>query len=254
MMKKAICFLMISIMALSVTGCGKKDSFDKMGKKELANLARTNTKTLADKDIRIQELEVLLKGIQEVNGPTAAISTIDDGTGRLTFNSINGKIIFPKPFEYPGSTQAPNTSSINITSTLSISPTNNWITVLDGTTLELNHTNKISGLIKAGYITEMYDREKLQDEVMNEFFADFPPDKITYSKLFLNDQWWGLEGKTETIIEKKPAYIRCGMLGLGEQSFVYMFVYEGKQDAGKDETIVSLLKTMKMLGQSLRIE
>ena len=255
MHKKALSTLLVMLLILTVTGCNtNKDPLSKLGKAELIKMANEQSAELTDKDVRVEELETLLRGIQEEDGPTAAISTIDDGTGRLTFNSIDGKIIFAVPFEYPGSTQAPNTSSVNITSTINVAPTNNWITVLKGTALELEHTNGISGIIKAGYIKEIYDREKMQADVMSKFFAGFPPEKIVYSKLFLNDQWWGMEAKLPTTIESEPAYLRCGTLGLGDQCFTYMFVYKGKQDPAKDETIVSLLKTMKMLGQSLKIE
>lgn len=254
MKKRLIYTIAIGLLvSLSISGCSK-DPFAKLSKGELVRLANQNTATIEDNEVRIDELETLLRGIQEEDGPTASISTIDDGTGRLTFNSIDGKIVFPTPFEYPGSTQAANTSSINITKTISVAPTKNWTAVLNGTTLELNHTNGVTGLIKAGAINEMYDRDQMQTEIMGKFFEGFPPEKITYSKLFLDDQCWGIEAKLATTIDSQPSYLRCGMLGLGEESFVYMFVYEGDKDAGKDETITSLLKTMTMLGQSLRVE
>ena len=251
--KKLISLVGCCLLGITLVGCSN-DPLSKLSKKELIALANQQTADLTDKDVRIEELETLLKGVQEENGPTSAISTIDDGTGRLTFNTINGKIMFNPPFEYPNSTQASNTSSVNITDTLSISPTSNWYMVLTGTSLELSHTNGINGVIKAGSILETYDRDKLQEEVMNKFFANFPPEKITYSKLFLEDQCWGIEAKLPTTVDENPAYLRCGMLGVGEQCFTYMFYYSGEQDPAKDETIVSLLKTVKMLGQQLRIE
>ena len=256
MYKRTLGVVLIAISLFAVTGCGtpSKDPLAKLSNADLISLANTQAAKIADDGVKMTALQTLMKGIQSASSPTAAISTIDDGTGRLTFNSVAGKIVFPAPFEYPGSTQAPNTSSINITSTISIVPTDNWTTILKGTELDLQHSDGISGIIKAGYINNIYDRTKMQSEVMDKFFSGLPPETIVYSKLFLNDQWWGMEAKLPTTIDNAPAYLRAGMLGLGSQCFTYVFVYTGKPDAGKDETIVSLLKTLTMTGQQLKIQ
>lgn len=255
MIKRSIA-LALSLLVTStlLTGCGDKDPLTKLSKGELIDLANEQAGLIEENTNRVTELENLLQGVQEEEVPTASISIMEDGTDRMTFNSFDGKITFPTPFEYPGSTQAPNTSSINITSTLNINPTNNWAIKLNGTTLKLEHNSGISGSIKAGYIEEIYDRQALQDEVMSSFFAAFPPSTITYSKLFLADGWWGCDAQAPTRIDGEDAYIRAGMLGLGEQSFVYVFVYKSKQDATKDEAILSLLRTISMGGQQLSIE
>lgn len=241
------------LMAVSLMGCSK-DPLSKLSKKKLIDMANQQMAELDDQRVRIEELETLLRGVQEETGPTSAISTIDDGTGRLTFNTIDGKIMFNPAFEYPDSTQAANTSSVNITDGLSISPTNNWFMVQKGTTLELSHTQGINGVIKAGSISETIAYEDLQEQVMSKFFSNFPPEKITYSKLFLQDQCWGIEAKLPTTVDSEPAYIRCGMLGFGEQCFTYMFYYKGEQDPTKDETTLSLLQTIKVHNEPLRIQ
>lgn len=251
--KRLMILTVTGLIATTLVGCSN-DPLSKLSKKELISMANQQAADMVDKDVRIEELETMLKGVQEETGPTSAISTIDDGTGRLTFNTIDGKIVFNPAFEYPGSTQAANTSCVNITSGLSISPTNNWYMVQNGTTLELSHTQGINGVIKAGSISETLDYETLQSEVMSKFFSSFPPEKITYSKLFLDEQCWGVEAKLPTTVDSEPSYIRCGMLGLGEDCFTYMFYYSGEQDPTKDETILSLLQTVKMYGEPLRIQ
>lgn len=239
-------------LAVSMVGCNK-DPLAKLSKDEL--IARSNQQTADNqaKDVRIEELETLLKGVQEENGPTASISTMDDGTGRLTFNSIDGKIIFPTELAYPNSTQAANTSCINITDQLSVSPTNNWTAVLDGAAVDLNHTNGVTGKIRAGSMKEMVDADTLQNQILSGFFTNLPPGKIVYSKLFLEDKCWGVDAKAPTTIDSKPAFIRCGIFGFGEMCFTYMFLYNSEQDAAKDETILSLLKTIKVFQQPLRV-
>lgn len=244
------------LVGATVVGCacGDKDPLLSMSKKELAQMIKDQSGDISKGYAEIERLRELIIDTQGEESLIASISTMDDGSGRLTFNSIRGKIKFEKPLEYPGSGQAPNTSSVGITNSLSIVPTNNWVVVLEGTSIELEHTSGISGIIKAGQIKELYNRDMLQEEVMEPFFESIPSSRTVFSKLFLDDQWWGLEGKAETMINEAPSYIRCGMVGLGEQSFTYIFLYNGERDSNKEESILSLLKTLKMFGKQLRIE
>ena len=255
-MTKKLTVLMLAITLISLTGCGNKSNDPLMGMKkvELVNLANSQMTELEQAYTRIDEVEKLLKGIQDEEVPSAAISVMGDGTGRLTFNSFQDKIIFPKPFEYPGSTQISNTASVNITKSLKVAPTSNWALRLKGTELELEHASGISGTIKAGMIKEMFPRESMQEEVFAPFFEELPPDTVKYSKLFLDDNWWGLQAMTPTFIDSEEAYLRMGMLGIGDQCFTYSFVYKGKPDVGKDEVILTLLKTVKLSEQTLRVE
>lgn len=255
MNKKAISLILLTLVSISLVGCGgEKDPLSELSKKELIELANTQTALIDENSNRISELEDLLQGVGLEEVTTAGISIMEDGTDRVTFNSLDGKIKFPTPFEYPGSTQTSSTSSIDVTTTLKIVPTINWSAKISGTTVTLEHNTGISGTIKSGYIEELYDRQLLQEEVMSAFFKDFPPATVKYSKLFLNDQWWGVDGQTPTRIDGEDAYLRAGMLGFGEQSFVYVFVYKGAEDQAKSEAILSLLRTMTLSGQPLSIE
>lgn len=255
MIKKIVAIVCLIGIAGSTVGCNKnEDPLSKLSKKELIAQCNAQNQQLQDNQVKIEELQTKLKGIQEDQQPTSAIVEIQDGTGRLTFKSDKDNMIsFPKPLEYPNASQAPNTSSINIAEHVSIVPTINWIAKLNGTELQLQHDSGITGTIKVGKIDSIVKREELQP-LLSEFFSNLPPETIVYSKLFLGDNNWGIEGKAPTKINEKDAYIRCGMLGIGEISFTYAFVYQGKQDNTKDETILTLLKTMKILGQQLRIE
>lgn len=254
-MNKKIALLLVCVMTFSLAGCTKNDDpLLKMKKKELVDLANSQYDELSQAYVKIDEIENLLRGIQDEEVPSAAISTINDGTGRLTFNSFQNKIVFPKPFEYPDSSQISNTASVNVTQSLRLSPTSNWAMRSFGPTLEIEHTSGISGIIKAGFANTVLPREELKDNVFTEFFVDFPPETVRYSKLFLDDNWWGMQAMTKTTIDEEDAFLRCGMVALGEQSFIYMFVYKGNQDIGKDETVLTLIQTIKLNGQSLRVE
>lgn len=254
-MKRIITLVMVAIMMVTAVGCGgEKDPLDSMSKKELIEFANTLVTDVDAANARIDELETTLKGVTDYEVPQAAIEVLPDGTGRETFKSIDGLVKFPVPFEYPGSTQAPNTSSVSLTQNIKFVPTPNWLIRQDGTKVELNHTTDIQGVIKAGAIKEMYSREEMEGTVFGTFFAGWPATTITYNRLFLDDQWWGMQAKCSTRIDGGPAQFVCGMLGLGEQCFTYMFLYSGEPDKVKDETILSLLKTVKMLNRDLRVE
>lgn len=257
MSKRVIKIVALALITMSlVTGCkgGEEGSVESMSKKELQNLVRTQWETMDQQEARILEVEEILKGQTTEEGPSAAISEMGDGTGRLTFNSIDGKIVFPSPFVYPGSTQAATSGRVNITNNLSILPTGSWALRVIGTTVELEHSSGISGTIKVGYVEELVPMEYFQEEIFSPMFEGHPAGNIVYNKLFLGDQNWGMDARTDTRIDEEPGYMRVGMLALGDTSFTYNFVYRGVQDTVKDEAILSLLRTIEMLGQPLSVE
>ena len=145
----------------------------KLSKQELVNQIYKQQELMNSDAARIEELETLLRGIQTEDAPTAAISVIPDGTGRLTFNSIHDKIIFPVPFEYPNSTQAPATGSVKVTESITVVPSASWFFKLNGTSLELEHPLGVNGIIKAATISDTYPRDRFQ----------LPPFSIVYSIL-----------------------------------------------------------------------
>lgn len=253
MLKKMAVFVGVISLILLVVGCQKSDDpLMNMKKEELVQMVKDQSAELAEKDDRIAELEDLVKALQgSKEAATSTISVLKDG--RSTFNSIKGQIFLPENFEYPGSTQAPNTSSVNITNTLRLSITYNWMIRLSGTMLELEHSDGIYGIMKAGYIDEMQTPESLK-LYMESFFEKIPKESIQYSKLFLEDQWWGMEAKVKTLIDQEEAYLRCGMIGFSNQSLIYMFCYSGERNDTKEEAIINILSSVKMFELPLRVE
>lgn len=249
--------LVMLIGLLSSCSLGNKDSNDlsSKSKSELIDLVNNYSDQIASDTEQMDQLKALLGQLQGGSGDsTSAISTMSDGSGKTTFNSFAGKIIFPNAFEYPNSTQAPAASTINITKDISIAPTSNWICTLDGASLTVNHSsNGIVGTIKAGIIQDTYDRTLLKSDIFSQFFSGIPASNISYTQLFLDDDWWGLQATATTNINSKEAQIRCGMVGYGDSSLIYTFVYDGKQDATKDELEQTLLKTISMYNKALRL-
>ena len=268
MIHKNIRLLAVLIMLVSLTtmftGCGKKDDSEvdpltKMSKKELFSYAKdleAKNDTLLE---RTSELEEMLKGIQGEDIAVPSISTFKDGSGRLTLNSVDGLVTLPGEFLYPYSVQTFATSSINVSQTVKIIPSSNWIITLDGTTTNLQHTgSSISGKFVVGGLSVPVGENaktpaELTDEI-NKFFENMPPENIKFTRIYVNESWVGMDAQCHTFINEEDANLRCGMLSVGQNTVVYMFAYKGESDNSKNELIQNLLTSTSVNNSALRIE
>lgn len=256
--KKVLALTLVSTALLGLTSCGNNsdDPLMSQSKQSLVDMINSTNEELVSCYEQIDELNNLLTSVSEEKGPTSAITEMSDGTGRKTFNTVDGQFSLPVDFKYPGSQQAPNTSSINISEAVSIIPTSNWDCKLVGTTLELSHSSGIAGTISIGLL----DREAQKTQAselqgyLDEMLASLPIDSKKPSSLFVNDTLFGVDNVSHTFIDEEDAMIRCGILGFSDISVQYFFVYKGKQDSAKDEVILSLIKTMKIWNSNLSVE
>lgn len=255
-MKKIVALGLVVSMTLGVVACGssEKDPLTKVSKNELIEAYRELEEINANLTNNIEQRDQVIKAMQEVDAPTAAISSTGDGSGGMTFNSYDAKIIFPTSFQYPGSQQMSANGAIDIVNNVSITPGSNWTCKMNGSTLELEHSSKISGTIKVGRITQLYDKSLLQADVLAPWLQELPRDQVVYNNIFLGNDMWGVQATTPTTIDSEDAFLRCGMLGYGEYSVVYVFVYRGLQDVNKDESITSILNTMTISGNPMIVE
>lgn len=253
--KRAISLGLATILSVgTLAGCGGSDDpLSEYSKAEVIQMYRDLEYEKNDLQIQIDEMNAVLSALDEGQAPTAAISSTGDGTG-MTFNSYDAKIIFDPSFQYPGSQQVAASGSVNIVDNISITPGSNWAFKLNGSTLELSHTSNISGTIKVGAVTELYNKELLQGDVLAPWFERVPQSGLVYNNIFLNDTMWGVQATTPTTIDSEDAFLRVGMLAFGDYSVVYVFVYRGLQDVNKDESIKSLLNSMVILGQNFSVE
>lgn len=248
--------LVVALSSSVLTGCGggDKDPLTQYKKAEVIQMYRDLEYEKNDLQIQLDELNNVMAALDEGQAPTAAISSTGDGSGGMTFNSYDAKIIFPSSFQYPGSQQVSASGSINIINGISITPGSNWVCKLNGSTLELEHTSNISGTIKIGAVTELYNKDMLQGDVLAPWLDQLPQGGIVYNNIFLDDTMWGVQATTPTTIDSEDAFLRVGMLAFGEYSVVYVFVYRGLQDVNKDESVKSLLNSMVILGQQFSVE
>ena len=247
----------ITLFSSLLTGCAEKDPLNSYSKKEIIEMYNNLASNYDSLNAEYSDYKALTAGIQSENEVSSAISITGDGTGRFTFNSVDSKIIFPTTFQYPGSTATSGDGKVNIVNNVDITPTSNWICKINGSTLELeNISSNISGTIKVGEQTFIYDAEQLKTDVLSAWFEGLPPSQVTYSYIYIDGKPWGVQATTPTTIDSEDAYLRCGMLAseTGGLCVTYVFVYRGSQNSDKDESITNLLNSMSLEGKTILVE
>lgn len=256
MKKRVISALLVScLLATLITGCGLGDGSDisSMSKSQLRQAYTDLSTQYNDLANQYDELNIKYTGLQSEDDTTPVISATGDGSGsRLTFNSVDSKIIFPSTFEYPGAVQAASSGKVSIIDGIECTPGSNWICKLNGSSLELESTAGISGTIKVGSQSYLYTADELKSDVIKPWFDGLPQGTLTYNSVFVAQQAMGIQASTPTTIDSENAYLRCGMVGYGDKCLTYIFVYRGDQDASKDESITNLLNSVTIDGDQMQ--
>lgn len=248
--------LLLSILTVSLSGCGKSSDnpIDSMSKSELREAYYNLESGYQQLQGQFDSLNTMYQALSTEEQPIAPISMSGDGTGRYTFTSVDSKIIFPAAFQYPGTQAIQADGSINVVDNVEITPGSNWITKLNGATLEMEHSSGISATIKVGGVTESYDKSLLQSEVLEQWFVNIPESQVAYKNIFIDGTMFGVQATTPTMIDSEVAFLRCGMLAYGDYSVTYIFVYRGEQDVTKDESIVNVINTIKVMNNGINVE
>ncbi len=242
-MKKTILIAMNIIVVIVLSSCNKPNISVEELQRENALMAEI----IQENEAKITELESTIQGL---TGDTAtAISFIDTESGLMTFNTLGDKIVFPKKLEYTGSKEAPNTSSINLSQGVSIRPSNNWIVKIGSTECDLYHPSEIIGRIKVGAIRDTLKTEEIKDTIIAPFLKSIPATDIKYGKIFLDDRDRGQYANSKITINESPATLKIGVIGSGEKSIIYIFIYLEEKNITKEELIDGLLNTMKVGSQ-----
>lgn len=250
--------LIVTMLVTSLVGCGSDEEKDPL----LSESKETLVASIHDKDdqiailnTKVSDLETLLKGVTGEDVPPTAISTIGDGTGRLSFNSYKNTITFPELLMYPNSISTPAENKIYIVDEVGFTPSSNWVLKMDGTTVELEHSNGITGTIKVVAYDDMYDPEILKVRIQ-EWVDTLPPDELMqYTKIFVADNFSGYDVlSSSSMIDAENAVLRIGMTAFGKKAISYAFVYRGEADSVKDEAVKSLISSIEMNGSKLTME
>lgn len=258
MKKKIIALVLIGVTILSLSGCKKDSDRDPLldeSKDSLVAMIRDQQTQINNYATEVEDLESKLKGVLGEDVPPEAISTIGDGTGRLTFNSYKNTITFPELFMYPDCISAPADDRVSIVNGVTFSPSSNWVINLDGTTAEVEHTNSITGTFKVVAYNDVYDKEILKIKI-DEWLATLPPDEaVQYTRIFVADNFCGYDVLSQnSMIDEEPAVIRVGMIAYGQKAVSYAFVYRGEADPIKNEAVKSLISSIQINTSELRME
>lgn len=257
-MKKKIALFMCVLAALmSLSGCKKQDDdpiYGGMSREEIIEMCNNLTQQLDVAQEEYNSLFEMYNGIQSESKPTSAISITGDGTNRYTFNSIDGKIVFPKEFKYPGAEFTPGNGSMSIVQGIGIEPSANWVVRANGSKMEFEHASGISGTINVATQSYIYSASQLQEDVFPLWFSELPAASITYTDISVGSARLGCQAVSPTLIDGEMAYIRCGMFASSDRCVVYTFAYKGDKDITKDEAITSLLNTITVNGLAVIIE
>ncbi|MEG2262834.1 MAG: hypothetical protein RSC43_00160 [Clostridia bacterium] len=95
-------------------------------------------------------------------------SSLDPQETVEAFRRIDGRIQFPDSLRYPTSVDNPSATYINIGRNFRIAPSKNWITNVDGNTLNAVHTTGPSFIIKQTVV-----EDEISIDVVNEELSKF---------------------------------------------------------------------------------
>lgn len=220
-----------------------------------------------DEELKVlqQENQYLKQRIEELNSQlgtsTITESVVEssirkvDGENRLYFEKIEGDIVFPNALTVPGAKDDVNNSYIQIGTIFRYKPSNNWVTRLVGTTLELSHPSKISGTLKSiGVLNVLPEAEVRQ--VLQNFYQGFPSTTVNYRKVYLDTATIGLISTTTMDVEGKEHGLTVGYFGVGEYGLLLTLQYEKAEDNGfiQQELVDTLVKSIMVADRSIALE
>lgn len=258
--KKLTATILCLLTITSLTACKgdeDKDPLLDLSKEELVQMIYSANQATSEALDKADELQTALD-MRDNKEERGTIKEIEDGSKRRTFTTVNNTISLPVDFAYPGTEMTAEDASLNLNSSVKIlKPSPTWASVFDGTTLNLyNLEEEIAGNITVGQLTTVGQDFKvadLQDYVTNTLLVDVPYESATWTKLFLNDRQRGVDVTCKVLIDEAPAMMRCGIVGSGEISLQYMFVYKGEKDAIRDDLVRALLRNITIRNSSLSI-
>lgn len=248
-----------AIVITSVTalmGCTpnrEQDELMKTPKSEIVTLYRDLELDNIRLNDEINNLKIDLDNIYKEEEINPGITSLGDGTGR-TLNSVKDRIKFDRDLRYPNSVNVGTSGKIMITENVEIIAMDNWSTSLKGTTLELEHANNISGSINVSGIDTLIEEGNVRSEALEPWMSQMDASNITYSDIFVTDLRYGDQATMEVLIDGEASYLRCGIIPYADSAITYVFVYDGKRDVTKEESVKSVLNSMAIYQNHVKVE
>jgi len=209
---------------------------------EVANLESV----VEEKNTKIEELRQAIEDttVKEVV-PITSLQRVE-GSEVPQLNLIDGDFIAPNIINLPTVKDDVNNSYIQVGSRFKFTPSDSWIMVSQGTTVEFSHPTKIWGKIKAITQKERVVEAEMQN-VIKEFFVGYPSTTINYRKVFIGDYVVGMLGEAPITVtledgSTKEMVLTTGFIQRGDYGLNILFVYDKDNIVGK-ELISALLNS-----------
>ena len=280
MKRKLVALLMIGVVVMSVGGCGKTSDenvspYDGMSKSELKQICEERDAEIVEVTQSYNELQEAVTGAGLISSNEPVITDIGDGTGRMTFNTIDGQVEFKSTLEYPNSYEPANTSGVMLSKNMTCKPYENWLIQQVGCTTEMYHTSGVNCKIVVGtlegsdkYYTLTEDEKwegvqatqitpnSVKERTLEPWLKELANvGDIRYKHIYLNNNILGVHAETTTMVDSQEAHIIVGMLNTGgNESCTYLFLYTGEYDTLKEEYINNLISSIQIGGERILVE
>ena len=249
-MKKFVKISAVLLSAmLALTGCSNKELEE--ANATIAQLTEENESLNAQVTELLQDMEDN-SGISTDSETT--ISSYSTTPEVNTVDDLNSIVHIDGLLEYTNSYQAPNTSSINLVDSATITPSANWSVRIDGTTSYYSHPTGVLGTIKMSNMDSEVDSIYYQEDFIDPFLQALPHDGVKTSRIYVNTKYAGLSTETSIQSNQQPAILKFGVFGRGQTACVYCFYYPGKMDVTKSELVDTLIGSMSMEQGDVKVE
>lgn len=255
MRNKKVATLLL-VMCLTLTGCTSEEQPDLMKEKkeDLVSKYETLASQYNDLSTAYQQKQEELEEVYKDKELNPGVTTVGDGTGTLTLHSVNEMLQFNSPLAYPDSTTAESASEIKITDRASAVARDNWVTRLVSSNLELQHSSGISGVISVQSISQYISGGNMKELVLAPWISQVTNEPVSYRDIFISNNVLGYQGTVAvTIDENTKSTMVCGIAATGMTCITYVFVYDGESDDVKNESINSVVESIKIENQELTL-
>lgn len=246
---RIVILLSVVLSVVTFTGCAKDDL------KEAQATIQEYEAEIASLNTQVTELEDKLQSQSGINGDSeTSISSYNKEAEVEEVGDVSSKVQVDGYLEYSGCFQAPNTASINLLSTATITPSNNWSVRIDGTTSYYTHPSGVVGVIKMSNISDEVSEEYYKSDFIDPFLNALPHEGEKTTRIYVDTTYSGITTETAVTGNEKPSILKFGVFGKGSTACAYCFYYEGKRDATKSELVDSLIKSMTLEKKTVRVE
>lgn len=242
--KKIAVFCLTLTLLLPLTGCAWFDQADQI--KDLEGEVESY-----EKQITLLKQQVNDTTVKEII-PETSLQAVE-GSTQLQFMFIADRIVFPNKLQLPDSSDDISNSNIMVGSKFRFVPSDNWLSKMRGSQLDLNHPAKIWGSIKGVILKEKITEANMQP-LLQQFFIGFPSTTITYRKVFIEDAVAGMLASAPITVEGKDFVVTVGFAQRAENAVLFLFTHEDDKSGVQKELIDLLLRSGTYAESRIKLE